>query len=177
MKEIELWKEVKGFPKYLVSNKGDIESLYRNIILRQENTKDGYRRVVLMKDGVRNRKMVHRVVWEVFKGDIPKGKVINHKDENKANNNLNNLELCDIQYNLEYSSARHYIVTHPNGVEEKIFNLSRFCNEHKLHIGAMSEMATKRKRADGRSLRKHHKGFLCRYEKGAPEKGVLRNKC
>ena len=173
----ELWKMIKGFPNYLVSDKGSIKSLHRNIILKQENMKDGYKRVVLMKEGVRNRKMVHRIVWEAFRGFIPEGRIINHKDEKKNNNVLDNLELCDSQYNLEYSLSRHYIITYPNGVEEKIFNLSKFCKENDLHLGAMSEMATKRKRSDGRSLRKHHKGFVCRYEKDKPERGVLRNEC
>ena len=177
MENFESWKSLEDFPKYLISNKGNIKSLHRNIILKQECMKDGYRRVVLMKNGERNRKMVHRVVWEAFKGSIPEGRVINHKDEDKSNNSLHNLELCNMQYNLEYSLSRHYIVTYPDGGEEKIFNLSKFCNEHGLHIGAMSEMATKRKRYDGRSLRKHHKGFSCRYEKDEPEKGVLRNGC
>lgn len=130
-----------------------------------------------MDNGVRHRKMVHRVVWEAFNGTIPKGVIINHKDEDKANNNLDNLELCNIQYNLEYSLSRYYIITYPDGKEEVVFNLTKFCREHNLHLGAMSEMATKRERGNGRSLRKHHKGFHCRYENGEPERGVLRNEC
>ena len=37
----------------------------------------------------------HRVVWSVFNGELPEGKIVNHKDHNKTNNSLDNLELTD----------------------------------------------------------------------------------
>ena len=37
----------------------------------------------------------HRIIWEMFKGEIPEGKTIDHKDLNRANNRISNLRLCD----------------------------------------------------------------------------------
>ena len=42
----------------------------------------------------KNRKrLVHRVIWEKYHGEIPKGYIIHHRDKNKQNNNIKNLEL------------------------------------------------------------------------------------
>lgn len=47
--------------------------------------------------------MEHRVIWVWHKGAIPEGLVINHKDYNRANNDINNLELMSQKENIEYS--------------------------------------------------------------------------
>lgn len=65
----------------------------------------GYESVALPKwvFGTRN-KLVHRLVWEAFNGPIPKGMWINHKDGNKANNHLDNLELTTPSENHFHAS-------------------------------------------------------------------------
>lgn len=80
---MEIWKDVVGYEDlYQVSNYGRVKSLERKInnriyeerIVSQEKSKDGYLRVDL------------------------------HKDGNKHNNFLNNLEICDYSYNINYGS-------------------------------------------------------------------------
>lgn len=43
----------------------------------------------------------HRIVYELFNGKIPKGKIINHKDRNPSNNNIENLEMVDHKGNAQ----------------------------------------------------------------------------
>lgn len=50
-------------------------------------------------------KYIHRLVWEAYMGPIPEGYQINHKDENKYNNDLSNLEVCTPLYNINYGTG------------------------------------------------------------------------
>lgn len=59
----------------------------------------GYLAVKIKKDGKRLTRLVHRLVWETWMGEIPKGHWINHKDGVKENNNLENLECDTPSYN------------------------------------------------------------------------------
>lgn len=103
------WKSIPGFEGlYEASDSGQIRSLYRGVrnekILKQVVNKDGYCRVELYKDGKRKYLLVHRAVWESFNGSVPEGYEINHKDENRQNNNIENLELLTHLENLNYGS-------------------------------------------------------------------------
>jgi hypothetical protein len=63
----------------------------------------GYYMAALCKNGKYVRCSVHRVVWEAFNGPIKDRLEINHKDLNRSNNNLNNLELVTHQQNLQHA--------------------------------------------------------------------------
>jgi len=64
-----------------------------------------YMQIDLVCKGQYTRKRVHRVVWEAFNGPIEGRLEINHKDLNRANNGLNNLELVTHQQNLQHAHA------------------------------------------------------------------------
>ena len=74
--------------------------------LKQFINNSGYYKVQLIWNSKYKNYYVHRLVWEAFNGPIPKGLQINHKDENKLNNCLNNLEMVTPQYNTMYGTAR-----------------------------------------------------------------------
>lgn len=102
----EIWKDVVGFEGlYLVSNFGNVFSKYKNGLLKFRDNK-GYYNVVLCKNGKRHDKIVHRLVAEAFIPNPNGFKEINHKDENKVNNHVDNLEWCDSKYNLNYGRRR-----------------------------------------------------------------------
>lgn len=74
---------------------------YRPVKLRKD-TKH-YLQIDLVRNAKYNRKRVHRVVWEAFNGPIPERLEINHKDLDRANNRLENLELVTHQQNTRHA--------------------------------------------------------------------------
>ena len=109
MKGKEIWKDILGYEgKYMVSNWGRVKSLNyhrtsKERILKGRKTKNGYLHVKLYKDGKGKWYFVHRLVAEVFL-ENPKGyNEVNHRDENKQNNCVDNLEWCSRQYNNTYN--------------------------------------------------------------------------
>ena len=63
----------------------------------------GYHQVALYKNGKATNRSVHRLVVEAFIGKIPKGMEVNHKDGNKLNNQLDNLEIVTKSENMKHA--------------------------------------------------------------------------
>ena len=111
-----IWKDVKGYEGiYQVSNYGDIMRLpsydsrghLRNAkILKQRTTRYGYKQLGLNKDGKETKYLVHRIVADAFLDNPNNFTDINHKDENKQNNFVSNLEWCNRKYNCRYGTAQ-----------------------------------------------------------------------
>mgnify|MGYP003299431110 CR=1 FL=1 len=101
---------------YQISNLGRIKSLnYRKTgreqILRPGMTKDGYLFANLHKDGEDRNYYVHRLVAQAFISNPFSLQEINHIDEDKTNNRVDNLEWCSHQYNMNfhlYHFVLHY---------------------------------------------------------------------
>ena len=89
----EVWKDIKGYEdEYEVSNLGRVRNKITKKILKLKKD-NGYLRVGLRKNGKQKYYYVHRLVYEVFIGEIPEGYQVNHKDENKENNILSNIDI------------------------------------------------------------------------------------
>lgn len=111
MESNEIWKAVKNYEGYYaVSNTGKIYSFKkqgsRGQLLKQRTDKKGYLYVSLCKNGKYTLIAVHRVVAQAFIENSSNLPCVNHKDENKTNNNVENLEWCTYQYNNNYGTAR-----------------------------------------------------------------------
>jgi len=106
----EIWKDISNYEgKYEVSNLGRVRSLSYNgtgeiKFLKQSTNKRGYKRVGLCKNGKMKNCYVHRLVAITFIPNPNNHKEVNHKDENPANNNVNNLEWCTSEYNNNYGT-------------------------------------------------------------------------
>ncbi len=100
----EEWRNIIGFEnKYQVSNIGNIRNKETNKLLKY-NMPNKYLRVCLYKNGKRKNYMVHRLVAQAF---IPNPDIlpqVNHRDENKLNNCVDNLEWCNNSYNQKYGT-------------------------------------------------------------------------
>ena len=108
MKE-EIFKDIEGYEGlYEVSNRGNMKSLnYRRTgkerILKPQKNRCGYLQVQLWKDGKAKNYLVHRLVAEAFIPNTDNLPQVNHIDENKQNNCMDNLEWCSRSYNLTYN--------------------------------------------------------------------------
>ena len=118
----EVWKDIAGYEGYYqVSNLGRVKSLQtkayshaqkraipvmREKILKQFPNTDKYLMVDLRKNRTRNTQKVHRLVAKAFISNENNYPQVNHKDENKQNNCVENLEWCTCQYNTTYGTAK-----------------------------------------------------------------------
>lgn len=122
----EIWKDVDGYDGlYQVSNLGNVrrlskiitdvsqggirKRLFKGRILSQIVVNHGYKSVMLSMNGYVKRYNVHRLVAQAFipnPDDLPE---VNHKDENKQNNRVDNLEWCTGLYNCNYGSRNKKI--------------------------------------------------------------------
>lgn len=128
---MEKWKEIPGYEgAYLISSRGRVKSLKRkgktkNIILKTATSKgkkrkEGYHTVALSMGGISSTHFIHRIVAKVFLKK-PKGIwQINHKDGNKLNNSVENLEWCTCKKNILHAtkSGLRYAKLTSDKVEE-----------------------------------------------------------
>lgn len=99
----EMIKEVTGFPKYLIDTNGNIYNKRTMKKLKDRDNGRGYRAVRLYNsEGKMINKYVHRLVAETFIDNPNNLPEVNHIDEDKSNNCVDNLEWCDRKYNNTY---------------------------------------------------------------------------
>ena len=116
---IEIWKEIPGYEGYYeVSNYGRVRSMERVIHDKLRPRKmpskilkfgidgkgKGYRHCLLYMNGMNKTYKVHRLVALAFIPNPQNYPIVNHKDENPANNRVENLEWCTNQYNCTYGT-------------------------------------------------------------------------
>lgn len=101
----EIWKDIEGYEGlYQVSNMGRVKSVRKNIILKNKIESNGYERVHLYKNKGYKHFLIHRLVANAFIPNTDNLPQVNHKDENKANNRVDNLEWCIPKYNYNYGT-------------------------------------------------------------------------
>lgn len=115
---------IDGFENYTVSYNGDIKNKKTGKVLKPQKVSGGYYQVHLFKDGKMNNVLVHRIVAKAFVPNPNNLPQVNHKDENKANNNADNLEWCTCAYNMQYSYGKPF-GQYKNGTLLKIWNSTR----------------------------------------------------
>ena len=127
----EEWKDVKGFEgRYEVSNFGRVRSIIsmrngRKVLkdyfhVLKHSISRGYHRVCLIDDvGGRNMLSVHRLVATAFIGDCTDLE-INHKDGDKSNNQVTNLEICNQSYNTIHAYKLGLMKPCNNGLWKEI---------------------------------------------------------
>lgn len=109
-----MFKPISGFEKYFgISKDGQVISFITSNIRKPSLNKDGYLRVTLYKKGSNLKTFkhffIHTLVALTYIGPCPVGYEVNHKDGNKLNNHINNLEYLsktDNRYHMYNTCGR-----------------------------------------------------------------------
>lgn len=102
----EIWKNIENYPNYQISNYGNVKNIKNNKILSFEICK-GYKRCHLYSNSKGKNLLIHCLVAQAFIPNPNNLPQINHKDENKLNNNVDNLEWCTAKYNNNYGNRKY----------------------------------------------------------------------
>ena len=106
---MEVFKDVKGYEGYYeISNLGRVRSTsYKGVkILKPFITNKGYLNVIFCVKRKTEHKLIHRLVAEAFIPNINNYSTVNHKDEDKLNNCVENLEWLSVEDNNRYSNSK-----------------------------------------------------------------------
>lgn len=171
----EIWKNIIGYEGlYEVSNWGRVKSIkFGKEIIMKQHIRSGYYIVSLWKNAKGKTYSVNRLVAEAFL-EIPeelkhlKGTrylQVNHKDENKTNNNVENLEWCSAKYNTNFGTC----------IERRSKKKSKPVLQYDLDGNLIREWESTRECGRNGFLqskitlccqgkRKTHKGFIWKYK-------------
>lgn len=187
METYEIWKDIEDYEGwYQVSNTGRVRSVDRVVqhadgisstlkgrVLKPRSDKCDYLVVHLCKDGKRTTKTAHRLVAQAFIPNPEGLPQVNHKNEVKNDNRVENLEWCDAAYNLAYGTARtRKSQTMTNGKRSKAvlqidpntmeilreWPSTAECGRNGFNSSLVSACCL--------GKQKTHKGFIWKYKKG-----------
>ena len=99
-----MWKDIKGFDNYEVSTEGQVRNITTGHILKPRDNGRGYLEVGLHINKKRTHKYIHRLVAEAFIPNPNNKPEVNHIDEDKTNNSVNNLEWLTHKENNNYGT-------------------------------------------------------------------------
>jgi hypothetical protein len=148
------YKRHPYFSDYSITTDGKVIShkWSKNRELKQQPDRKGYLQVKLSKDKREYTRKVHRLVAETYIKNPECLEQVNHINEIKNDNRVDNLEWCNNQYNMEYSRSKKYLLEH---LETKtitpIFNLRKTCAEMGLTCSCLHRTLG--------GKRNHHKGY------------------
>lgn len=118
----EVWKDIEGYEDlYMISNYGNVKSLEKKDslgrirsekILKLQKTAWGYFQLTLHKDNKKKNFLIHRLVAMAFIENPNNHLEVNHKDEDKTNNKVENLEWCDRTYNANFGTIKERLAEH-----------------------------------------------------------------
>ena len=145
-------KEINGLPGYFVTRDGKVYSNKKSPRnpkgelreMSQWDGGEGYKKVTLC--GGTNKCRVHRLVAETYIPNPHNYKTVNHINEDKTDNRVENLEWMSNADNVIYSKAKLHILENKNGEQFEVFNLRKWCREMMMSSGHMHDTYTGRRK-------------------------------
>ena len=134
----EIWKLIDQFPNYNVSNLGNIKNIITNKPLKILN-KEGYGSVSLKYNELKKSLKVHRLVAVAFIENPENKSDVNHKDKNKLNNHISNLEWMTRKENNIHRCKDLIITTNKN---KPIYRIDKNTNEVLETYNSIEDAAT-----------------------------------
>lgn len=113
-------KDIINFENYKISDDGRVWSKKNNKWLKPIDV-NGYKKASLYKNGKEYQRLVHRLVAEAFIPNPNNYEEINHINEDKSDNRVENLEWCTSSYNINYGTR---IERQVNSISKKVFQYS-----------------------------------------------------
>ncbi len=174
MEEKEVWKDIEGYEGlYQVSNFGRVKSLNyhqtgKEGLKQTKKNRCGYLFVQLFKNSHKKNLTVHRLVGAAFIPNPENLPCINHKDCNRTNNNVSNLEWCTYEYNTNYGDCIKKRIETKNkrgviGAEKKVVQVSLDNVPIKIwsNIKKTESIGTDASRVSKccRGIKKSHRGY------------------
>lgn len=107
---MEVWKKIKGYSNYEVSDLGNVRRILKSGLTRQLKLVDngnGYLRLNLYRNKVQSKKYIHRLVADAFLSNRNNHPEVHHRDHDKTNNTKSNLEWVSSEENNSHKVV-HY---------------------------------------------------------------------
>lgn len=171
MSLVEKWRDIADYKGlYQISSIGRVRSLDRidalgrlrkGKVLADVGSMGGYRKITLHRDGNSKQKYIHCLVAETFIPNPDGLPEINHKDEDKTNNAVSNLEWCSRSYNINYGTRNERMA---KSNEQTIYVVSG--SGHRYYFGSIKKAAELLGLSSGaissclHGKLKHHHGYL-----------------
>ena len=163
---MEEWKSIPGYEGlYEVSNLGRVRSVERcdrfnrKIVSKilKPNYVSGYLRVGMYKNKTFKYYLIHRLVAQAFLPNPDNLPEVNHKDEDKSNNKVNNLEWCDRSYNMNYGTVQQRRI-------QTNINNGKYTGNSKTKE-YIKEYSKKYKKEHIEHTREYHREYMKEYRK------------
>lgn len=106
---MENYKILKDFPKYKIYSNGKVWSDFKKGYLTPQIRNKGYLAVTLYSENKRQHFLLHRLIATLFIQNPNNLPDVNHKDQDKTNNDVSNLEWCTKKYNNDYGTRTERI--------------------------------------------------------------------
>ena len=151
-----MMKPIKGWEGlYEITEDGKVFSIKRNIFLKPRESMDGYMRVCLCKDKLRREYRIARLVAETFIENMENKPEVNHKDYNRKNNSVDNLEWVTGKENSHYSfKENRYLIPETY----KVYTFTNVYNGKAFSIIGINNVAKQ-----FHCTAKNFKAIICKY--------------